>query len=675
LATKDIDKKAIRDIFDKILLYHEKDKQEGLFLSLCLRRNNEDIDNVYEELISRATSASIHWLIRYMLHINTSYSLGKIYDLLAVTNSLIHRAALLTIKGVKTSVRIDILLKMLESDNGEDLCFAAENLGDLAVVKSVSALLFALRQNSDDKKACIAIIHALGEIKDSSSFRAIQKFSVSDDEDIKKAASKALIKFSHVSKKHYIIENIISADAKIRESAFLAIIDSKNKRWEKYLLKALLKETNDSLRFNILSSIHNIETYKLLVTIVDIAIHDTSLQVRMSATSAIKKSSSPQILQWLIKIASSISSEDITAFFPMLTQYPTSDRVFSVIKKRYGHSDEGSVKLMAIEHLGHLKNPAAEKFLLEIIRDNSIFSYAATIALCSMISPSEFHVIKDLFLLSPRKNSPIIQVLLYFVLNTPERISLPEDIEESVVGMLSSKHKRIRFLAVRCCARFGKEKFASLLIDIAKDDKDKDIRLSATRSLIAILQKSPDQLFGILSLCLKNKNKCTLVDDILKSVELSSQHFASAIKTILSRARNDKGHFHKNTSTAALQTMALLHRCALQSKALFIKTLEKEELNDNERWAMMNVINDINSDKFLNYPISFLNEYYRDASNHTKQEYLSFFEKISVLNASTLAMLFDLLEKEKNTALYNKIASVITSWLTLSYKEELRYDQ
>lgn len=648
--------KKIDDLLQLLILGDEADKP-CVLTTLSTFKKPMEIDYVYDHLAYRGTSQGIHWLGLYLLKINSDYAIEKFLLLPASDKKLVREVSLSLIEQFPEEDRIDILLRLLEIDNDEDICFAANYLGGIKDKKVVRALIKALERYKERPGPAIELIKALGRLVAAKAFPLLKQLvSETNDIIIQETCFRALARFTYKFDKSYFNLALQSENDEIRELTYLSILNRQGVSWEKFLADKLTYEKVDKVRFNVLSSVNEIKSYQLFKLIFDLAVSDPSEQIKMVAKGAIKSVHSATILKWVAKQRQ--NCKDVPLLLEFLIEYADQSLVFKIIKDYCLCGDDEKIKLLAFEYMGMVTHPKAVIFLLSAIKANDDYSYAAANALRYVLSPEHWSILEQLLDLDVEKYNLIIQLFLHFVLYLPVKLEMPQSIKDTIEKHTLSPFSKIRYLAVRCYVRFASDKQVHYLLDMASNDRSYSVYRAVVRSLSVIVWKDVTKILELLKECEEFPRFYAVVYNILADSSLDFDNYNKVFKIVLGQAIEGV----RTQTIKGLYPMVLLRMMATKHKAMFMDCFASENWNNEEQLILMRIINSAEIVDTLQSSTDFMIGHYKTAARDTKIEYLDFFGKVPD-NSQIRETVFKSLTQEEDPAVRNKIHDVIYTWI------------
>ncbi|MDD4899773.1 MAG: hypothetical protein PHT31_04890 [Candidatus Omnitrophica bacterium] len=621
-----IREEKIRDLLVKLTSSDEA-VNETAFSSLSLYFLEQDIGLVFDSLVRRADTQSIYWLIKYLVAIERPYGFEKILMLLQNDNEAIREEAMLAVKRIEPESRGDLLIQMLFFKWEDVVCFAANELGELALVKSVVPLLEALKNSKRRENNAICIVRALGKIRDIRSFTALERLVKESSGKLQEETLFSLSKFARKVGFKYLKKCLQSQDAEIKKIAYLSIAKFKPFGWEKIIGNALLNEPNKEIKLRILSSLDAINSFWLFGIIFDLASGPAACAEKTLAESVIRRLKTHKFLKWLLRLQKNLPAQKTGALLCFLCEYQQESAVFAMLKDYYSNSPEKKIRLLAIECMGKINDKNARVFLKDIIKEGSIFSYAASLALRNYITKENRYLLAEMLLLGQEKYLLESQVFLNFILHLPHEYFLSAQLETVIEAMLNSQVAQLRMLAVRCLEKSRDKNSLFRIMELILQEKDALVKDSCLKSLRYLVSYDQDNLEVVLRRFFKEKNLFSPVFMLFRSVQVKKEIFDKLIAMILEYYLQEREALDNNYRQLS-RLILLLKALISKHKAFFMEYLSGRQLSDSQRWIMMRVVNlsDIHEAGGLDF--DFLARQCREVKPSVKEEYIKFFRKL-----------------------------------------------
>jgi len=661
-----IREEKIRDLLVKLTSSDEA-VNETAFSSLSLYFLEQDIDLVFDSLLRRSDTQSIYWLIKYLVAIERPYGFEKILLLLQNDNEAIREEAMLAVKRIDPESRGDLLIQMLFFKWDNVACFAATELGELALVKSVLPLLEALKNSKRKENNAICIVRALGKIRDIRSFTALERLVKESSGKLQEETLFSLSKFARKVGFKYLKKCLQSHDPEIKKIAYLSIAKFKPFGWEKIIGNALLNEPNKELKLRILSSLDAIDSFWLFGIIFGLASSPAASAEKILAESVIKRLKTHKFLKWLLRLKKNLPAQKTETLLRFLSEYQQESVVFTVLKDYYFNSTEKKFRLLAIECMGKINDPRACAFLKEIIKEGKIFSYAASLAMRNYITKENRHLLADMLLLGQEKYLLESQVFLNFILHLPHGYFLSAQLETVIEAMLNSQVAQLRMLAVRCLEKSKDKNSLFRIMELILQEKDTLVRDSCLKSLRSLVNYDQDNLEVILRRFFKEKNLFHSVFMIFRSVQVKKEIFDQLMAMIFEYYRQEREMLESNPRQLS-RLILLLKALTSKHKAFLMEYLYSQQLSDSERWVMMRVINlsDIYEAGGLDF--DFLARQCREVNPSVKEEYIKFFRKLEHPSRAIALQVFEEFAAPLENSAREGALKTISGWLEKSQR-------
>ena len=659
-----IREEKIRDLLVKLVSANELVNQEA-FDSLCLYFFDRDIDIIHESLAYKADTQSIYWLIKYLVSVERPYGFEKILLLLDNENEAIREEAVLAVSKIDVDSRIELLIRILFLKWEEVVCSAATALGELAVTKATLPLLEVLEKSTGKEKISIAIVRALGKIRDMRSFVVLERMVKESSGKLQEEILFALSKYTRKVSFKYLKKCLQSQDPEIKKIAYLAVIKFKPKGWENIISNGLLDEADQELKIRILSSLDVIGSISLFRVIFNLACGTKVSIQRTMAESVIRRLKSRRVFRWLLHRQKKIPPQEKENFLTFISDYQNERVVFDILKRQYLNSKENKFKLLGIACMAKINDERAHHFLKDIVRSKGPFSYSASLSLRGYINSARRELLNEMLLLDPQAYTLEIQVFLNFILSLPEENSLLPELDACVEKLLGSGIRQLRLLAVRCLERSGRKTSFLKLLEIMTVEHDPLIKSSGLKSLRFVLNKSPENLEIILGRFFQEPRLFSTIYMIFESVSVSRDSFDKLLENLFEYFRKNKAVVESSRLDFA-HLILLLKALSMKHKAFFVEHLREVKLNDDERWMMMKVINLTDIHEASGLGLDFMAEQCKAGSKNTRAQYLSFFQKLPIPSMAIMLEVFSEFGAEENFLGREKAEQAISSWLAKS---------
>ncbi|MDD2752289.1 MAG: HEAT repeat domain-containing protein [Candidatus Omnitrophica bacterium] len=661
-----IREEKIRDLLVKLTSVDEL-VNEGAFSSLSLYFLEPDIELIFESLIRRADTQSIYWLIKYLVAIERPYGFEKILLLLQNENEAIREEAMLAVSKIDSESRGDLLIQMLFFKWEEVVCFAAAELGELALTKATLPLIDALGRSKGKEKALICIVRALGKIRDIRSFQVLERLVKESSGKLQEETLFALSKFTRRISIKYLKKCLQSQDPEIKKIAYLSVVKFKPFGWEKIIGNALINEPDKELKLRILSSLGTIRSFWLFRIIFDLASSPAISVESTLAESVIKRLKTRKFLKWLLCLKKGIPAQKTGSLLRFLSEYQQEETVFFILKDYYQNCPENKFRLLAIECMGTINDARACAFLKDIVKEGGVFSYAASLSLRNYITKENRHLLVEMLLLDQEKHILEVQVFLNFILCLPQSYFLSAELETVLGGLLVSRIAQLRMLAVRCLEKSRDRNSLFRIMELIIQERNWLVRSSCLKSLRLLANHNHDNLELILRRFLREKCSFYPAHIVFRSVSVKKEIFDKLMSMVFEYFREQK-IFLQNNPRALAGLILLLKGLAMKHKAFFMEYLSSRQLSDDERGIMMRVVNlsDIHEAGGLDF--DFMARQCRNAALNTKEEYINFFRKLAHPSRAIILEVFSEFSQQAQNPARDNALLTISGWLEKSQR-------
>ncbi len=288
---EDLRKKQILKSLDPLTIAGELETEEPLE-ALLLYTTPQDADFIYEVLSSRSDAQSIHWLVRYLINLESLAGLQKLLALLQNDSEVVRQEACLGIEHIPSDVRLNVLIKLLDIPHADVVCFAARQLGEIGRSVATGSLLRTLRETHHESVQ-IEILQVLGKLKDPRSITTLEDFVNSTSGELQEEALLAIGKFAAFLRPRFLRRCLASKNILQREIAYLTILRSHNKSWEVWMARTFYEEKDIKLQIRILSSVRNIVTLPFFKVVLNLALSHRVVSVNVMAQSVLRRGEVP----------------------------------------------------------------------------------------------------------------------------------------------------------------------------------------------------------------------------------------------------------------------------------------------------------------------------------------------------------------------------------------------
>jgi len=641
-------------------------ESEKAFDGLCFYFNEHDIKVVCSQLAYRHGMEGMYWLIRYLVTIQCPMAFEKLFSLLESDDETIREAVCLGIKKLPVDIQAEFLLKNLSSDKKEAVYFAVSQLGELKIQRAVGPLLSHLAEKND-KQLQLTILNALGKIRAARSFFAVEQLTYSDNKKIRQAAFMAVGAFAATHGTMVIKRCLTSENSDVRKIAYLTILRSGKENAEKYVVSGLAQEQDIKLKLDILITIREIKSYQLFSAVLSMATQDPSLTLRTMAASAIRRVKSVRMRGWILREIHSEKKSPREFLLRLLSEYTEAIAIQAEFEKILTHSQDQVIKLIALDAIGYGLCHTARPLLLEMVKRNDDFSYAAAVSLSRMLTLEDFSIVEQILQLDHKEHSLTIQIFLNFLLCLPKGKVLPDTIAGKVNQLTNSDNISIRYLAVKCYAEVWQERELKKYFGIAALDKHVDIRKVAFRAMADHLSEKPYSLVTILSLGLKNPRFFLLCSRLFKTVYMrNTENFQLILQYLLQRINYFQDHPQEGRLLDDVRLMSLIRNLIVKEKFLFFELWREQSWNKRNLFILIKILNATPLGELNGLDVDFMAQQFKDAALETKCEFLRFFANLSNRGPAVEKIIFEALTAEQDAVLRKEITSVLKTWMTRS---------
>jgi len=582
LEEQNLREKQIADLMLRLFNREEAVYQEA-FQSLCLYFLDDDIRFVYDQLKRRGDNWSFHWLVKYLISIERPAGFEKLYSLLAERSEWIREQVSSRLSEISLDPRVDLLLRMLDLPWKKEVRFAVDLLGKLRQARTVLPLLELLEKETD-KETQLAILKALGRIRDPRAFKHLEQWANRPDRDIQEEALASLSWFALALHARYLKRYLASPYLRIRQIAYQAALRQKTRYWEKYIAKGLEEEKDEKTIIMILSSVRDILTVSLFKAVFRKASLGPVPKIRMMAQSAIRRIKSRRILTWLMRGEKGESLQSAELRLRLLASYGTDKKIFGILSGQCLKGPENSLRLIALENLSGSETERTVPFLCKLILARSKFSYAAANALGLELKERHWLAIEGILSSpSPENFSAVIQALLAAILRLPVREPLPRPVERTVEKLLKTGSRHVRYLAARCFSRTAKEGKTARLLEMAGKEKDLSIRLAALKGLREIFRYTPELLGEMIPAAAGDEVLFPVAEGFFEKARVPEEGFRRILKILIYAILEARSSEEGRKSVREEHLEVFLRRLSGGHRDFFLKMLGEEEFGKAEK--------------------------------------------------------------------------------------------
>jgi HEAT repeat protein len=619
-------KQTIESLISR-LLSSEEGLSEEAFESLSLYFQDEDIEAVRECLPKRGDARSVHWWVRYLVRIERPSGFRELFTLLENEDALVREEACAGIRDVSPDARADLLTRMLFVAWDDVVAFAAEELGKLRSLRAARPLLEVFEER-EDEKVRVAILAALGRIRDPQSFKALERISAGTGGKVQEEALAVLGKFAADLSPRLARRCLASESHHVRGMIYAALLRSTDWRFEKFVAAGLDRE-EERLKTAILSSLRSIQTRRFFRAVFERALADPSPNVRMMARSALKRVKSRHTYGWLKREEKKASPAERPAVMRLLAEFTNEPEVFTAFRKLYLKSSDPKLRLVALESMGRLRDPRVMPFLRSVLEEQGPFAYAAAVALSYSFDPQNWNIIQELLARWEREQPLVLQLLLKFILRVPERYAVPAEILLAIEALLASPDPRVRYLAARVFAARGKGEKYEKLLAIATQDGDPHVRTAAVAGLARLVRNAPRRFADMVFTCARDRMLFEAMLEVLNELPLSPAELKQMLGGMTAVARTGSAGDERISHFEMGRLVRLLEGQIRKEKARFLDIFRSGEWTDGELRLMMKAVNGTDLDAMPEADFDFMVPLYERASPRTRLEFLRFFRKLA----------------------------------------------
>ncbi|MDD5218064.1 MAG: hypothetical protein PHN49_08825 [Candidatus Omnitrophica bacterium] len=639
-------------------------EREQAFEALCSYLSNPDIEFAYSALLQKGDTQSIYWLVHYLVRIECPLGFEKLFLLVQNANATIREEACWGISNIAEETRNTLLLKMLQFPWKTEVRFAIQQLGVLRRTNAVSPLMRVLETHRDEEIG-IDVIHALTKIGDTRAVRCLEKLAMHPTAKIQDEAFAALGRFVPLLHRKFLKRCFASENPRTREIAYMTVLRLQLKRWEKHVAVRLNKETDGQRKIRVLSSVKSLKSRKLFEAIFVMARQDPDSRVRMIAQSVIKRLRAKRLKRWLFGEYHQGDFADKVIALRLLAEYAEESDVEREYEKIYRQSTDPAIRLIVLDIMGRTPRKSSREFLCEIIRKQDSYAYAAACALTDIMDPDLWEIVKEVLTMDEKKMSPVIQVLLDFVLRLPKRYVLPEAVAVAVGKLMESPNYFIRYLAVRCYANTQIDNHLPELLKVAGIDNEKAVRKGSFKEAVRVVGENPRELVNAFNYCFAVPSLYPVLHKLFEMVAADRMEILQELfKKLLDVLQKFRTSQKRKRRFDEARLYLLMRSQVLQSRCLFMGLLESGGWDDDEREVLIRVLNLSDFCDVGLFNVDFMAAQYEKSSPKTKVEFLEFFKNMEAPSAKIEDTVFQALASEQDPLLCRKIQDVIAAWFS-----------
>jgi len=686
----------IRNFISRLFL-SDTSENEKAFESLCLYFHDDDIVLIYDQLTHHRGMEGVYWLVRYLVATQCPLGFEKLFCLLESDYETVREVAISGIKKLSVEIQAKFLIPKLHSAKKEAVYFAIFQLGELKIQSAVKFLLSFLKESRDERIQAV-ILEALAKIKDSRAFEPIEQMTYSAHAKVSQAALLAMGPFASLQTLRVIKRCIVSDNIQVRKIAYLAALRSGQEKMENTIVQGLTQETDEQLKKDIFVGVRAIKSYPLFAKILNTAIEAPDVAIRRMAQSVLRRAKSPQLLRWirqelhkregrsqelLLRLLSDYNQVALVQreFKEILTDFCINNRnsgsqyldVCSppncpISCTNVNNSNQGHIsKLIALDALSRADSSETRQFLIEIIKQNNSFSYAAAISLSHILGRDPWPVVGNMLSLDIKEMAPIIQVFLNFLLCLPEGVIIPAEIEDHVKRLKSAENSAIRYLAVKCYIRTSQKTKLEDYFRIVTTDSEGDVRKVAFQEMVCLLNEEPRGLITILFLGLRKMISFATMSRIFKVVYArDKENLEFILNSLLDWINYYQDHPQEDRMLDDVRLMSLVRNVIEKEQSLFFEFFSEQPWVERNLQLLLKILNTTSADKLKDMNVDFMAKQFHGVSKETKCEFLKFFANLPMRSPEIEKIIFESLTTEEDTALRKEITSALKAWVAKS---------
>ncbi len=654
--------KTLDDLIDSLAGANAAVRDDA-FIALTGYFSDEAVEYIYHDLIRKGDTQSLYWLVRYLTSVESIDSFEKLWEMLNDDNELVRAQARAGVPKIEEHVRADMMIRLLKSERTDDLIFAAHQLGEMVATRAFYPLLEIL-ENNIHTKVRLEAVRAIELFKNPAALPVLEKVIRDERGELQETAFRVVVNLLLESGKPEWIKRYVASDnSSIRQTAYLAMLRFRGKRWESFIARSLEKEEERSLKIRVLSSVRTIQTRPLFDCIFGMAVHETALTVRMIAQSVLRRIKSGRILGWLLDTARHRSGAEQELSLRLMGEYDFSGPMRTELEKLFEKAPAERVKLIVLSVLGKAKSAQARDYLAGKIRAKDRFSHTAATSWCKIIDPNDWGELLSM-MDGPAGEPAVTCVFLTLINHLPRAAQLPDELKEKIRRLIEHPDRCVRYLAVRCLSRTHGSAVIRKLLMLAAVDPDPSVRFSASQSLQEILNEDPLHLMFVASISLTVRELFPVVRDIFRKISVRTKdNFRIILKTVLELIRKTESRGNAGRRFDALRLTLLIRNLAEGEKSIFMELLQSPEWTESERLILLRILSKTTLYEYQALNVDFMAAQYRKTAAELKPAYLKFFAQMTFHSEAIDKVLCESLEWENDETVRGMVQEILSARL------------
>lgn len=621
---------------------------------------DEEVEQVFQLYLSagEAGVATVRWLVRYLLRVNTRYALSKISTLAQSSQIAIREEGRSGLLKIDSDIRLDLLLHLAQASYDREACFAIDWLGEWKVKAAIDPLL-EIYQERVEEQIHLHIVRALGGMESLEALVVLEALLHTATGKIEQAILSALGRIVEVSKVSVILNWLESEDPRLRSLAAFKLLSKKGRRWERYVAKELQREEQTELKVDLLNAVVRVRTLSLFREIVQIALFDSNQRVRLVAQSVIRKIRSPWVREALMRYARRVPEENLPPLLDLLSDYHEDVRVVETILRYYHLAKGDPLRFAAIGALGHCGNRMALPFLLKLVVEDKGLGSAAALSFASLATWDDLGVIEELLRKRSLLPGYIAQSFLQMLCTLEQGRPLPSSLQQLVAEMMEVGSLKLRYLAIRLFVRCNELEQVERLVDIAVNSPFLRLRGAAERGVRELVLQRPLVVNQLLALFDRFPAVIGLVCRIAKQVGEGVLPIRAIIKQLL----KFYDELSESRSSRPLRLVVAAATIVESHPIEYIRLIRDEEWSDLQLARLLWVLNLTHLYEMGGLRIDFLVKLYPGSGPEVKSQILHFLLRFQGDSREAQQVVFEALETESDPETVKELRELIFLWV------------
>ncbi len=667
-SAQGIREKQIR-IFTQDLLSVEGNNEDTLW-RLSLYSRKDDIKAVKHYLTRSLEVQGLYWFVQYLASIETQDGILELFNLIDHENKAVREVACLGIVKVAQDIQMEFLIRKLDSSYQDVVCFAAAQLAKNKNPLAVEALIKAFKKTMDGQVQ-LAIIEALGQLKDERSLPFLEEVSGLENKRLRETALWAISQMAIEGNRSLIYKCMASSNYKVREAVYLTILKQPTRFSEQFIVEALEEEPEQQLKVRVLAAIRGVKTKSLLKAILNLATDGEPKHLRNLARAVLKRGRSDLVFKGLWQAFKRATAGRKHVLLRLLTDYSEYAQVRGLLKHIVLYTRDPVQKFIVIDAMGKYKLAEYKNVLLRIMEEGNHYSFAAVTAYLNS-NPLDWPFMLKYLKARNKRQLPLRHCVLNHILSLQGDFHLPIEIRDQIRTFLKAETLTLRYLAIRCLARFKEESVVEDLWGAYRTENEQSIRHALAVEITQIFKKNIQQLVQFLQMVWGKEKFFGILLKIFRQMTISSRGDLAAVAQklveLVDYLKKPKKSFRLLDE---LRLMSLL-RCLIRKQpVLFVGILATGHFSDRQLFTLLRALN-FSRDALAagDYNFDFMARLYQTASRDTRREFLKFFSAHKNKSGLMEDVIFRALVVEEDGLLREETANVFQGWLSRSMTAE-----